>query len=139
MADAASLHCPNCGAPVDPGLRRCPYCKARLATVSCPSCFALMFDGSAFCPGCGAHSSRADAGAAAAQCPDCTLAMRQLQVGATGLLECEKCDGIWVDGRTFEELCADREAQAAVLPQYADRPEPSRRVKYRETGERANR
>ena len=55
MTDAASLHCPNCGAPVDPELRRCPYCEARLATVSCPSCFALMFDGSAFCPGCGAR------------------------------------------------------------------------------------
>ena len=131
MPDAASLHCPNCGAPVDPDLRRCPYCKARLATVSCPSCFALMFDGSAFCPGCGARRSRADAGAEAAQCPDCTLAMRQLQVGATALLECDKCDGIWVDGQTFEELCADREAQAAVLHQYADRPEPSPRVKYR--------
>ena len=57
--------------------------------------------------------------------------MRQLQVGAMALLECEGCDGIWVDGETFEELCADREAQAAVLHQYADRTEPSRRVKYR--------
>ncbi len=131
MPDAASLHCPNCGAPVDHDLRRCPYCQARLATVSCPSCFALMFDGIAFCPGCGARRSRGDAGAQGARCPDCKLAMRQLQVGATALLECEKCDGIWVDGQTFEELCADREAQAAVLHQYADRPEPSPRVKYR--------
>ena len=131
MPDAASLHCPNCGAPVDPSLRRCPYCKARLAKVSCPSCFALMFDGSAFCPGCGARRSRADTGAAAARCPDCTRAMRQLNVGTTALLECENCDGVWVDGETFEVLCADREAQAAVLHQYADRPEPSRPVKYR--------
>jgi Zn-finger nucleic acid-binding protein len=131
MPDAASLHCPNCGAPVDPGLRRCPYCKARLATVGCPSCFALMFDGSAFCPGCGARRSRADTGAAAARCPDCTRAMRQLTAGTTALLECENCDGVWVDGETFEALCADREAQAAVLHQYADRPEPSRPVKYR--------
>ena len=131
MADAASLHCPNCGAPVDPGLRRCPYCKARLATVSCPSCFALMFDGTAFCPACGARRARADTGRAAAQCPDCTRPMRQWNVGATALLECDGCDGIWVDGETFEALCADREAQAAVLHQYADRSEPSRRVKYR--------
>jgi Zn-finger nucleic acid-binding protein len=131
MADAASLHCPNCGAPVDPGRRRCPYCKARLATVSCPSCFALMFDGTAFCPGCGARRARAETGGAAAQCPDCTRPMRQLNVGATALLECDGCDGIWVDGETFEALCADREAQAAVLHQYADRSEPSRRVKYR--------
>jgi hypothetical protein len=131
MTDAASLHCPNCGAPVDPGLRRCPYCKARLATVSCPSCFALMFDGTAFCPGCGARRARAESGEAAARCPDCTRPMRELNVGTTALLECEGCDGIWVDGETFEGLCADREAQAAVLHQYTDRPEPSRRVKYR--------
>jgi Zn-finger nucleic acid-binding protein len=57
--------------------------------------------------------------------------MRLLNVGTTALFECEGCDGIWVDGETFEALCADREAQAAVLHQYADRPEPSRRVKYR--------
>ena len=131
MPDAASLHCPNCGAPADPELRRCPYCEARLATVSCPSCFALMFDGSAFCPGCGARRSRTDAGAADARCPDCKRGLRQLQVGPSTLLECEKCDGIWVDGETFEQLCADREAQAAVLHQYAGKPEPSTRVKYR--------
>ena len=57
--------------------------------------------------------------------------MRQLQLGATALLECATCDGIWVDGETFEELCADREAQAAVLHQYAGKTQPSRRVKYR--------
>src|SRR5687767_15793172 len=42
--DASSLHCPNCGAAVDPDARRCPYCTARLATVSCPSCFSVMFE-----------------------------------------------------------------------------------------------
>jgi Zn-finger nucleic acid-binding protein len=131
MADAASLHCPNCGAPVDPELRRCPYCKARLATVSCPSCFALMFEGSAFCAACGARGARSDTGTAAATCPDCKVAMRQLQLGATAVLECDKCDGVWVDGETFEGLCADREAQAAVLHQYAGRTVAPGRVKYR--------
>jgi Zn-finger nucleic acid-binding protein len=131
MPDAASLHCPNCGAPVDPGLRRCPYCEARLATVSCPSCFGLMFDGTAFCPTCGARGARAAADASTAACPDCKLPMRELRVGATAILECEKCDGVWVDGQTFEGLCADREAQAAVLHQYAGKPQPAARVKYR--------
>jgi Zn-finger nucleic acid-binding protein len=131
MPDAASLHCPNCGAPVDPELRRCPYCKARLATVSCPSCFALMFEGSAYCAACGARGARTEAAAATAKCPDCKDAMRQLQIGTTRLLECETCDGVWVDGATFESLCADREAQAALLHQYAGRPAPSLRVKYR--------
>jgi Zn-finger nucleic acid-binding protein len=131
MADATSLHCPNCGAPVDPELRRCPYCKARLATVSCPSCFALMFDGSEFCGACGARRARADAGADAAKCPDCKIGMHRLEIGPTPVLECERCDGVWVDGQTFERLCADREAQAAVLHQYAGHAAPSGKVKYR--------
>ena len=50
--------------------------------------------------------------------------MRQLNVGTTALLECENCDGVWVDGETFEALCADREAQAAVL--HHTRTGPSR-------------
>ena len=131
MADAASLHCPNCGAPVDPGLRRCPYCEARLATVSCPSCFALMFDGTAFCPGCGTRAARAEGEPSTTACPDCKLAMRELRLGTTAVLECGKCDGVWVDGQTFEALCADREAQAAVLHQYAGKPQASAPVKYR--------
>ena len=131
MADAASLHCPNCGAPADPDLRQCPYCQARLATVSCPSCFALMFDGTEFCPGCGSPAARAEGKTSPVTCPDCKLALREVQVGATSVLECGKCDGVWVDGQTFEALCADREAQAAVLHQYAGKPQPSARVKYR--------
>jgi Zn-finger nucleic acid-binding protein len=131
MAEAASLHCPNCGAAVDPALRRCPYCRARLATVSCPSCFALTFEGSAFCASCGAAAARSDSGAAAATCPDCKVAMRQLHIGGTAILECGKCDAVWVDGETFEALCADREAQAAVLHQYGGRLPSPGRFKYR--------
>src|SRR5688572_31819460 len=71
-ADASSLHCPNCGAAVDPDARRCPYCTARLATVSCPSCFAPMFDGAAFCGRCGTERSRTvDEDAAPLTCPGC--------------------------------------------------------------------
>ena len=90
-----------------------------------------MFDGSAFCPGCGARAARAEGEAAAAKCPDCKEPMRELQVGGTAILECGKCDCVWVDGQTFEALCADREAQAAVIHQYSGRRQPSVRVKYR--------
>jgi Zn-finger nucleic acid-binding protein/RNA polymerase subunit RPABC4/transcription elongation factor Spt4 len=130
--DASSLHCPNCGAPVDPDARRCPYCKARLATISCPSCFALMFDGTAFCPKCGTRRARSEQDDVQARCSGCSKAMQRLQIGTTILLECTSCDGLWVDADTFEALCADKEAQAAVLHQYNARtPVKGDRVKYR--------
>ena len=41
--------------------------------------------------------------------------MHWIKVGSTDLLECEACDGTWLEALTFERLCADREGQAAVL------------------------
>jgi Zn-finger nucleic acid-binding protein len=132
MSDAVSLHCPDCGAPADPDARRCRYCKARLATVSCPSCFALLFDGAAFCPHCGAQRARGEHADADARCPGCRSALQQVHIGSTALLECASCDGVWVDAAVFERLCADKEAQAAVLHKFSGRgTAPAERVKYR--------
>jgi Zn-finger nucleic acid-binding protein len=131
-ADASSLHCPNCGAPADPAARRCRYCEARLATVSCPSCFALIFDGAAFCPRCGARRARAEQDGVGLACPGCREAMRRLDVGSTSMLECGSCDGVWVDAEIFESLCADREAQAAVIHRFEkSAPPAAERVRYR--------
>lgn len=41
--------------------------------------------------------------------------MRDVQVGDSAMLECEKCLAVWVDATTFEHICANRETQAAVL------------------------
>ena len=38
-----------------------------------------------------------------------------VNVGATAMLECESCFGLWLDVSTFEKVCADREQQSAVL------------------------
>jgi Zn-finger nucleic acid-binding protein len=57
--------------------------------------------------------------------------MRLLQVGATALLECDACDGIWVEAGAFESLCADKEAQAAVTHRFGQSPAPAERVRYR--------
>ncbi len=113
--DVQSLHCPNCGAAADPQAARCPYCRARLATVRCPRCFAVMFDSSEFCPKCGARASRAEDSAAAVACPACKGAMTRVALGEAHLLECRGCDGVWLDAAEFERVCADREAQAAVV------------------------
>jgi uncharacterized protein with PIN domain len=107
MPDARGLHCPNCGAAADPAAGRCPYCKARLATMSCPSCFALMFEGSAYCPQCGAARSRQESSTVAGTCPGCNGDLEKVAVGKTSLFECASCDGAWVDAQAFEALCAD--------------------------------
>src|SRR5215831_4464104 len=117
MADASALHCPNCGAPAGPGDHACKYCQATLATVSCPKCFGLMFEGAVYCPSCGARRARTVAGNRQVRCPACIGIMREVQIGDTVLMECERCHGMWVDSATFEQVCADRETQAAFLQQ----------------------
>jgi Zn-finger nucleic acid-binding protein len=130
--DASSLHCPNCGAAVSPDAGRCPYCRARLATISCPSCFALMFDGNEFCPKCGSHRARATGGVAEIPCPGCKGKLQQVTVGPTALMECPACDGAWVDADVFEKLVANGEARAAVLHRFSTaRPPRAERVRYR--------
>jgi Zn-finger nucleic acid-binding protein len=129
MSDVQSLHCPNCGAAADPQAARCPYCRARLATVSCPQCFALMFQGAAFCPTCGARTSRAAAAPSTKVCPDCRGQLAQVLLGDLPLLECAACDGVWVGAADFERICANREAQAAVLERRrSTAPSESRRA-----------
>lgn len=131
--DASSLHCPNCGAAVESEAGRCPYCRARLATVSCPSCFSPMFAGAAFCEKCGTRRVRVEAEETPAKCPACRNLLQHVSIGSTEMLECGRCDGLWVDAEAFERLCGDKAAQAAVLhrvsgPQSTTIPGP---VKYR--------
>ena len=132
MPDAQTLHCPNCGGSVDPDVTRCPYCRARLATVSCPSCFAPMFDTAAFCPQCGDRSARLEAEDTSVRCPGCRNELQRIDLGGTPLIECSACDGVWVDADIFEKVCSDRAAQAAVLHRFTRERRPSvERVKYR--------
>jgi Zn-finger nucleic acid-binding protein len=133
MADASSLHCPNCGAAVQSEAGRCPFCRARLATVSCPSCFALMFADAAYCEKCGAKRARHEEEEAHAACPGCKNALQRIAVGTTAMLECNACDGVWMDAQDFERLCASRDAQSAVLHRLSRRESgnPTMRVQYR--------
>lgn len=41
--------------------------------------------------------------------------MQSVVIGSTGVRECERCLGLWIDVPAFEKICADREQQAAVL------------------------
>ena len=58
--------------------------------------------------------------------------MQRVAVGSTALLECDACDGVWVDADVFEALCADKEAQAAAIHRFdRGRTSTAERVRYR--------
>lgn len=113
---AETLNCPNCGAAVSSDSVSCQFCQSRLATVACPSCFGVMFMGSKHCPRCGAAAVQVSAvNLPARSCPRCRVEMQAIDIGATAVRECLKCEGLWVDVASFEKICADREQQSAVL------------------------
>ncbi len=114
--NAETLSCPMCGAPASTDATQCEHCGARLATVACPSCFGLMFIGAKFCSHCGARAARTEIEADAHErCPRCRVDMAAVAVGNTNLKECPQCEGLWVDAASLEQICSDREKQAAVL------------------------
>jgi Zn-finger nucleic acid-binding protein len=113
---AETLNCPKCGAPASTDATLCEHCGARLATVACPSCFGMVFVGAKFCSHCGAKVDRTEVPAAVTQlCPRCRVDMNAVAIGGTHLRECPRCEGIWADAAALQQICDDREKQAAVL------------------------
>jgi Zn-finger nucleic acid-binding protein len=114
--EAQTLNCPNCGAAISSDSPKCQYCESKLATIACPSCFAMMFIGSRHCPHCGAAAAPATAAELSVlKCPRCKIDMSSITLGTTAMRECETCAGLWVEVAAFENICADREQQSAVL------------------------
>jgi Zn-finger nucleic acid-binding protein len=113
--NAITLHCPTCGASLSSDETSCRYCGSRLATIACPKCFGMMFVGSKFCPHCGARAEQPVDIGPALNCPDCKTPMTHVLLKQTPLQECQRCFGVWVDTRSFERICADRERQADPL------------------------
>lgn len=120
-----TLYCPSCGASVSSDATRCAFCNATLATVTCPFCFGMMFAGAKFCSRCGAKGNRSEvAGGESRLCPRCQTAMKTVSVGTASLLECSRCEGIWVDIDALQQICAEREKQASVMGMPAHPEEP---------------
>jgi Zn-finger nucleic acid-binding protein len=91
----------------------------------------LMFADAEYCGSCGTRRSR-QAEPAGAPCPGCRGSLHAVSVGDVGILECTECDGLWLDAAAFERICADREAQAAVIHGAEPRaPGIEKRVSYR--------
>jgi Zn-finger nucleic acid-binding protein len=76
-----------------------------------------MFAGSKFCSHCGEEASGVEPvdEASAGDCPRCERKLESLMIGGTPVRECTQCGGFWTDVKTFEEICADKETQSAVL------------------------
>lgn len=124
MPTAETLHCPNCGAAVSSDSSKCAYCNARLATVACPNCFGMMFVGEKFCSHCGAVAQRKEVPAGGMLCPKCSAGMNPVEVGKSHFFECSGCDGTWVDSTTLQQICDEKEQQAAIIGMPVDAPQP---------------
>jgi Zn-finger nucleic acid-binding protein len=79
--------------------------------------------GSKFCPHCGAALVTIAAEATGLPCPACRAVMEVKSLKGTPLMECGKCSGLWIDRKSFERICADREEQAAVLGSLVGTPQ----------------
>jgi Zn-finger nucleic acid-binding protein len=93
-----------------------------------------MFQGSAFCPHCGTAAARVEQETTDVRCPACRDAMHHVDLGAASVLECGRCDGVWLDAADFERICADRESRAAVLHRWTTAPAAAnakQHVRYR--------
>jgi Zn-finger nucleic acid-binding protein len=76
----------------------------------------MMFIGAKFCSHCGEAAERKELPATSTHnCPRCALNMRPVAVGKTELRECPRCEGIWVEATRLQQICTDRDKQAAVL------------------------
>ena len=119
-----ALNCPNCGAAVSSDHTECEFCKSRLKTVACPSCLGLMFLGNKFCGHCGeeAVTAELDEDGEPGVCPRCKLDLQSIKIDATNIRECLRCGGFWTSVQTFENLCADKEQQAAVINYAGSKP-----------------
>ena len=59
--------------------------------------------------------------------------MKTVTIGTASLLECSFCEGIWVDVDALQQICAEREKQAAVLGMPAPPDgtvEPEKNIRY---------
>jgi Zn-finger nucleic acid-binding protein len=59
--------------------------------------------------------------------------MKAVTIGSSSLAECMKCEGLWADVETLQQICAEREKQAAVLGMPApalEKPGIEKNIRY---------
>jgi hypothetical protein len=65
-----------------------------------------MFEGARYWQKCGAARGRVEEDDIDVACPGCRQMLQRVGVGATAMLECRGCDGVWIDADVFESLPA---------------------------------
>lgn len=76
----------------------------------------MMFVGAKFCSHRGAKADRREKLDDVIEvCPRCRMNTQAVILGQTELRECPRCEGIWADAESLQEICTNRERQAAVL------------------------
>lgn len=112
-----TLNCPNCGANVTQDKTSCNFCNSLLKTEACANCLGLNFAGSKFCKHCGNRTTPVAVPDAdrAGDCPRCRVRLEVALIERFHVRPCKRCDGLWIDNETFEDVCASNERQAAVL------------------------
>jgi Zn-finger nucleic acid-binding protein len=94
-----------------------------------------MFVGSKFCGHCGAIAAPVGVSVDGdnSECPRCKVRLEILSIGETEFRGCTKCDGMWMTTAAFENVCAERERQAAIfsfLDKRGVRPQIMTKVNY---------
>lgn len=101
--------------------------------MACPTCFGLMFIGAKHCSHCGAKTVRPEIPEekTSGTCPRCRTKLNLLQIDQITIRECQNCSGLWAAAETFEQICAERESQAAVLGFISQKPQPAKNIPVR--------
>jgi Zn-finger nucleic acid-binding protein len=108
-----ALKCSNCGGVLAEAARKCEYCAAEITLEErrldslCPECSARMASDARFCMECGVRIDVQALAALPAEslCPRCKGSLRTRAVGATSVIECQGCGGLWLGHAAFEGLC----------------------------------
>lgn len=95
----------------------------------------MIFEGAKFCAFCGSVAARTLQAGTELPCPCCkSKKLSAVALGQTPVMECAGCHGLWVDAVTFDQICADRERQSAVLGSASElfRPgeKPLQKIRY---------
>lgn len=121
--EARAIRCSSCGGTLEGAARRCGFCQSEFTIVErrldsvCPSCFARLASDAKFCMECGvAIAPQALVPAPAqAECPRCQGELQSRDLGATSLVECTSCAGLWCPPDTFRSICKEAGQGASAL------------------------
>ncbi|MFW5741452.1 MAG: zf-TFIIB domain-containing protein, partial [Myxococcota bacterium] len=114
---AASLACPSCGGPLQPGARACPFCSCTVATRRCPSCTAWNLASANHCNACG--RSVGDPENPVHQrtnlaCPRCKKTLLNRRYAELDVDECDGCGGLFIEPSMLDRIVQSKDATTGL-------------------------